>query len=578
MRPMTSRFRKHIYSWPFCLLLAALLMGASYACLHLVFETSDDNGIIAAASGALTGRPYGGNAYTSHLYGSLLSLLYSLSQALPWHTLLMLAALWLSLAAFLRCLLWICRRSQIHPAIGLGLFLALYLGILVQYVAMLQYTATAAFAATGGSALLWMGAGHPAPAKGRTADNTIGALLLLFSLSLREESFWVAMPLLGAFCLASSLARRSPKPLKLLMGVLSAALALSLTNQALYRLQEPGWEAFQQVYALQRQLLDYNNTDIMQQTAIQQLGWPQPTVQMLRSWYLLDGHMEVEPLTALLTALQQTAPSPTPYTVVKATASILRRYPMFGLSFLAFCALGLWAMARHWQAKRRWAALSIGFTGLYLLVYIAYFYGIQGRLPERAAFAAACPSYVWGLLGCLPTLKYTPKKARSNHPARRLAQPALALTLLALVCATASLAAYGGKRLPLRWEGTARDSQQAISQKVQAYVQAHPGQVIVTDIPQRYGPLSLDAHKNAAALVEWSHCMLRSPMYQRKLEALGFTTFDSGSLLAGQVRLLLSGPSSLDLLLTYLQTDFSGVTARLEEKGNGYSVYQLIGP
>lgn len=570
MKRFLSRHRAD--GWGACLACAGLLMLISFACCDPIFETNDDNGIIAISSGAFTGSPYAGNGYTTYLYGALLKALYSIWIGMPWHTLLMLVVVFFSLAAILKSILTVCLKNNVAIGFGFCVFLAAYMGIFVQYVTQLQYTAVAAFAATGGACLVLVSQQESAR-RDRAFSIVLAMALLLFSFCLRTDSFWVCMPLLVGYSALECFKRHTLRALLPCLAVLCGALVLSVANLALYRLHEPNWDRFRIFYDLRCELLDYNNTDLMERTATQVLGWPETTVKMLRNWYMLDEYMSTDNLRILLDAVKEATPPPTIGFVVKSTASILRRYPMFGVNFVAFGLWGLWSALRFAKAKQWADFLRIIGTAAYLALYIAYFYGILGRLPERAAFAAACPCYAFLALACLPSLQAGQENEKSTtaiRPAKRAMAVCMALVLLG---GAATLLFYGGDRLPLRWRGTKQTVSQTLSENVRDCAASHPSLVYITDIPQRYSPFYTGSTA-AVNLVEWGHAMQGSDMMQAKWKANGFETMSTDSLFDPRVRVMVTG-DGLDMLLAYLKTLYADVVLEAVEDGAGFGVYRL---
>lgn len=570
MKKSLSRYG--VDGWGTSLACAGVLMLISFACCHPIFETNDDNGIIAIASGAFTGSPYAGNGYTTYLYGALLKALYSIWIGMPWHTLLMLIVVFFSLAAILKSILTVCLKNTVAIGFGLCVFLAAYMGVFVQYVVQLQYTAVAAVSATGGACLVLVTQQESAR-RGRAFSIVLATALLLSSFCLRTDSFWVCMPLLVGYSALECFKRHTMRALLPCLAVLCGALVLSIANLALYRLYEPNWDRFRIFYDLRCELLDYNNTDLMERTATQVLGWPETTVRMLRNWYMLDEHMSSNSLRILLDAVKEARPSPTIGFMIKSTASILRRYPMFGVNLIAFGLWGLWSALRFAKAKQWVDFLRIIGTAAYLALFIAYFYGILERLPERAAFAAACPCYAFLALACLPSSQASQQNEKSTTTTRPAKRAMAVYMVLVLLGGGATLLFYGGDRLPLRWRGTKQTASQTLSESVRDYAASHPSLVYITDIPQRYSPFYVGP-TTAVNMVEWGHAMQGSDMMQAKWKANGFETMNTDSLFDPRVRVIITG-DNVNMLLAYLKALYTNVSLETVEDGAGFSVYRL---
>ena len=349
--------------WLLALLTALLIMAVTYALCRPIYETNDDSSIVAAASGAVTGVPYAGNGFTSYLYGALLAGLFSLNAELPWHALFLMGTAFLSLAALIKCFACMGARFRV-PCLALWAVPGgLYAGVLMPYVAMLQFTTIATLAAAGGTALLLCagsGRGHAA-----RFDRGIAGVLLLCAFALRVQSLWAAMPLLAAYGVLAWLeSPRSGRKTALCCGVALALLGLlTAADSALYRHNEPGWDAFCVFNDRLSDLLDYNNTDLVDELAAEAAGWPPWTTYMVRNWYQLDEHMTLDGLTVLTDAIAEAKPAPTAASLLRATGSVLLRYPMFAFTLAGFGLFALWAFFA--QALRRryiWLCLSPTFT------------------------------------------------------------------------------------------------------------------------------------------------------------------------------------------------------------------------
>ncbi|MDD3213996.1 MAG: hypothetical protein PHY64_09985, partial [Eubacteriales bacterium] len=491
----------------------------------------------------------------------------------PWHTVVMLLCIFVSLAAILKAFLDTCLINGVNPAFGFLLFAALTVGVLAQYIVTLQYTATAAFAAAGGSSLL-LTAWEDQSEKRRTASTVVASILLLLSIGLRADSFLVALPMLFGFGLVNALQAHRFRLLVPMLVVLAATLAISVINEGLYRINEPNWSSFRAYYTLRCELLDYNNTDLMQRVATQSLGWPEPLVKLVRDWFMLDGHMGYTGLKELIDTVNAAKAQPSVYSVVKSTASILRRYPMFALNFVGFSVMGVWAAVHLLRRKRWWETLRIVGLGLFIILYIAYFYGVRDRLPERAAFAAACPGYCLLSLACIPCL-WGDRREGDGTGAARLPRryAALGITGLITACAVATMLLYGGTLLPLRWQRDGQAERQAASQVIYNYVTAHPETTYVTDAPQRYSPLYTGPF-TAQNLVDWGQAMYGSDMFRSKLLANGFESMDTATFFDDGVRLILT-PEHMRLLLAYLEETDAEVKAETVVENQGMTVYRL---
>ena len=399
-----------------------------------------------------------------------------------------------------------------------------------------------------------------------------GCLPMLISLPVLFAMF-AAMPLLAGVTILMSVKRKKWRVLLPVLLVMGGAALTGLIDQALYRANEPHWDAFRTYYQMRVQLLDYYNTDVMEKVATQTLGWPVDTVRLMRNWYMLDEHMQLEPLTELITAVKAAQPEPSIWDLAKSVASILRRYSMFSLNALGLGVAALWALIRFGK-QRRWAeGLAVLGTITYMLVFIAYFYGILNRLPQRAAFSIACPTAVVLLLVSLPSLENNLKDASPRLRLRAIAKPAIWVMTLCLCMAMLTNAFWAKNRLPLRGEQNGQAVRAAISEHIRDYASARPESVFVTDVAQRYTPFTTEPF-TAVNLLEWGHAMRGSDVLAKKYAANDLNGFTTDTLFDSRVRLILSDGNRA-LFVNYIQQRNASAHLVTVDYGDGFTVYQL---
>lgn len=555
--------------WMAALLLAALLMSLSFACCRMVYETNDDSSIVAAASGAVTGTPYAGNGFTSYLYGALLASLFSIQPAIPWHAVILLGLIFLSLSALIKSYLTLCAEKNVPYTTVLVLFAALYAGVLLPYVVMLQFTTVPALAASAGICLLftsWNGL-HK-----KKAAFVIGFLLLFFSLLLRIQSGWVAIPLLLMFGITYKFEHhKNGKGIILICTAVTVLFGLvTVLDSSLYQWSDPAWAAFDEFNALHGSLLDYNNTDLATEASNNLPVWTPWLTYMVRDWYMLDARMTNENLSALLAAMEELRDPISLFGILKATGSLLLRYPIFSLSLAGFSLLALYAGIRLLKNRRYWAVLRIVGIYAYLIVFVAYFYGVLGRMPMRAAFTAGCPCYVLLLFNCLEAFEPSPE-CKACKP---LEKGVLAVTL-ALCIATPVI--NGNSFVPLRWEEQYQDRFRESSEIICEYVTRpeNADTLYLTDITMDLSPSFVYGDQLPANLLSWRCGMYHSPLYQTKLRQFGYERFTTENLFDEDVLLLVQDSAALGLLIWYIEVEYAFIEVETIDQGECFTVYRL---
>lgn len=555
--------------WLAALLLAALLMSLSFACCRMVYETNDDSSIVAAASGAVTGSPYAGNGFTSYLYGALLAFLFSAVPSLPWHALILLGLIYLSVSALIKSYLTLCNDRSIPCSVALILFAALYVGVLLPYVVMLQFTTVPSLAASAGCCLLLVS--WPKLCR-QKASFAIGIFLLLFALMLRIQSAWVTIPLLLMFGLSYDFERkRYGKGILLFCAAVAVVFGLiTLLDSYLYQWSDPAWAAFEEFNALHGSLLDYNNTDLATQASHELPEWTPWLTYMVRDWYMLDARMTEENLAALLNVMEAMREPLSLFAVLKAAGSLLLRYPVFSLSLAGFSLYALFASIRLLKKHRYWAVLRMIGIYVYLIVFVAYFYGILGRMPMRAAFTAGCPCYVLLLFNGLEAFEKDP-----DSPKNPISEKVLLTAVLALCIATPAI--NGNAFIPLRWKEQYHDRIRRSSELICEYVTRpeNADTLYLTDVTLDFSPAYVHGDRLPSNLLSWRCGMYHSPLYHTKLEKFGYERFTSENLFDENVLLLVQDASALTLLYEYLETDYAPVELETVDIGACFTVYRI---
>ena len=76
-------------------------------------------------------------------------------------------------------------------------------------------------------------------------------------------------------------------------------------------------------------------------------------------------------------------------------------------------------------------------------------------------------------------------------------------------------------------------------------------------------------------LVPWTCGMFHSPLYQEKLQKLGYDSFTTENLVDDNVLLLITADKALNLLTQYLESEFGSVEALLVDQTPSFGVYRL---
>lgn len=585
MKTLDTRLRaRERNRWLFSAMTALAALAAVLWVSGLTFETNDDCSIVAVAAGYLTGAPDPATVSSAYGYGALLAGLYGLCGALPWHTLILLAGNAAGLTALLMGCLTLCAEYGASFLWGVGAWLGLFFGVLLPFAAQLQFSAVAGLAMAGA---LFLMATMPRAASRRAAvlRRTVSALLALLAFGLRPNVALMLCPL-WAVLAAGTLLRRAPGRRGLLAFtacMVAGLCALYALDQALYA-AEPDWAAFAAFDRQATALLDYNAVPLTAEqlsAAAKAAGFSDELLGMVRNWYFLDSRIDAASLARLngaLAAIRGGSAAVSPGSVLRATASVCRRYPMFGWNLLGWAAAaGIAAVAglrrRRWQPAVQMAA-HLG----YGLLLIAYFYGVLGRFPLRLGYAVAVPTYALLLPLLFEALAGGGGRGDARpddaSPKRRWAAAALAALMLGGALRFAGDPADG---LALRGAPGRSRQNAALADAINRYVAGHPDRIFVTDYCQDFSPLAVFGVGQLKNLIYWGSGISRSPAALRQLRALGYEELNAGQFFDGGVYVLLAGgDGARDALTAYLAADYGLGELRLEERTERFSVYRAV--
>lgn len=254
-------------------LLFLILLTASYAILLLFIKPvdaiNDDWGMYSILSGAYTGTPDAHVMFFLYPLSWLLAKLYTLWRFIPWYGLFQHAVQILSLYTIYRRILRIRRRHNPQAALwpsALSVFLLLFFIVDLNVLAEAQYTTTAGLAAA--AALFCFTTSRiNQPHVGFFLDNIPTLLLAWVSFSMRQQIFYLMLPMAGMLWLSKWIIAARNKyegtTAKLLGFALLLCLGMGLlwgANAAAYSSDE--WSDFRKINHYRERVGDF-------------YGWPE---------------------------------------------------------------------------------------------------------------------------------------------------------------------------------------------------------------------------------------------------------------------------------------------------------------
>lgn len=275
--PRTARF-----SLLAAVFFALLLLVVCFGLLHPGYETSDDVGMIALASGYVGGTRVPFLMYSNVLYGLLLVPLYGLPGHVNWEVVTFVA---LDLAASVGLAYVVLARRRSLPARAFALSALMIVASHVLH--SITFTTTAAFASLSGFCLLLQAASKAAPR--RLVRAAAGTLLVVAGSLVRLDSMLLSLCMLLpalALCLSAFDLRR----LALLLSLpVALALGAQLADHA-YVSGAPAWSVFRRYDEARSMLHDSPRIEnVRSQT--KRVGWSKNDLESFRSWFFPDSHL-----------------------------------------------------------------------------------------------------------------------------------------------------------------------------------------------------------------------------------------------------------------------------------------------
>lgn len=264
------------------LVFAAFLLVLCFGLLHPGYETNDDIGMIALASGYVGGTRVPFLVYSNVLYGLLLAPLYGLPGHVNW-AIVTFVALDLAASVGLAYLILGCRRSMPQRAFALTALLIIASHVLHS----ITFTTTAVYASLAGFCLLLRAASKAAPR--RPALVVAGTLLVVAGSLIRMDSMLLSLCMLLpalALCLSAFDLRR----LGMLLALpLALALGAQLADHA-YVNRSPGWSEFRRYDQARSKMHDSPRMDNVGHK-FKRIGWSRNDLRSFRRWFFDDSKL-----------------------------------------------------------------------------------------------------------------------------------------------------------------------------------------------------------------------------------------------------------------------------------------------
>jgi hypothetical protein len=491
----------------------AVLFAAVFGTLTVGYESNDDVGMAAIASGLMTGKPSAELIYSNLAVGLVLKQLYLWTHRVNWYTAYLLIAHFAAMTGLLSAFLRI-RSSLLSVVLFCLLFLEYEVGLLL----WLQFTSIAIIAGIVGSLLL---TSRPIESGRARLATCYGGFLILLAGLMRSDSLFYGLLVVAPF-LADRLIRfRQWRPL-LSMGVfLAIVLAAAVLNEWHYR-SDPGWRNYRDAAAALMPVLDKQTVKYNEHTRpfFDSVGLSAADFRMMRSNYFADADVfsteRMRQMSSHFRDESRSRDDPWRYLEEHLSPVVVFKRMTYANMLLAFllCAGG-----------RLRLVLVGGIQGLWvlaLLFLLAIYWKIEPRIATPAAFALGIVVFEIVLQTARARTEAPDKTASGKMP---LWAKAFALAIVVFVYGWTSF-----RTVSRHWElsrinqSTQVDFRSLVQQVIDRYVERDPQAIFfnwgATFPFQDMSPFDTDRQVARLRIVQLGWNQL-SPLFDQRMRGLG---------------------------------------------------------
>lgn len=377
---------------------AALAIIAAVTLIPMYFGTNDDPYVIQALSGGggVASKPLPFVPFINFGLCWIISSLYSVLPMIPWWIIFNLLSIFVSLSLINNAILMRIFKSTrgVRYLPTFFFILIVNLGVSSYFVGRLQFTNTSALLVA--AAIIATCSGLP-QRKNKRGILILAGVVGMIGFALRTQSGLLGLFFWGitAFCLIMQASGNVFERLKSVRDTLLSlfiavigSLILILLNTVAYSSSD--LEASLKLQQAYGGFTDYPYVAYSQDPSrYQAVGWDEELTELVGQWFLMDDRITTENLTELneqnTAAIDELVEHPWS-TVLSRLHYISQPIPMCYLALLLGVAVTAFAFSTsRWERITAWVICG---SVVLLLGYLL----LQGRLPERAAYAVTIPA------------------------------------------------------------------------------------------------------------------------------------------------------------------------------------------
>ena len=560
-------------------IIAVICLIVLWSICPICFQNNDDKVIMYLTAGYTTGTPELGTVFGGFLWSGLIGIFYRIYSGIAWYTVLSLVVIALSLIVIFYSIYKSVESS--HIILRIAPCFVLFIGVLMYFMAALQYTVTAAIVGCGAVCALvtylytdirrrWL---------------VISIVLLICSFSIRKQIGWVSFSaalIVGFFALVKEVIgvgkvkaddeNNSTDSLSLRQIIIAAAaiiiaFAIVYVSNAIYE-KASGIADFNDYYAEAGNWIDYPHLDIADDTegVYESVGWDQELYDIASRWYFMDERLTTENFAVINSGYS--ADSLTVKEYIKRTIDLMQSSPICNVQLAAWIVI-LVAINGYAIINRQFNIMLCAADSLFVfcMLILAYFCILQGRFPMRVYEALLIIYMIPSVLMLLI----------ADNSDDRHKYNIIFITLGCLFIAGSFIAFPSGNMLKATYakcHDADRTQEIAEAEALESYAIVNSDNIYVYDyelsLPSDVFTTYIDGVPSNVLF--WGGWTYNTPMYYSQLAANGRDSIYAEDFIDGNI--YLCGRYVDDTMTAYMQSLFPDAEPVVVDEFDGIVVYQ----
>ena len=244
------KYKRYILA--FSILFNALLFMLVIANNPPVWYTNDDFRMMTIVSGAYTGTPSADIIFMRYPIGIILSGLYKITTLIPWYALFTMFCMYVPSCIFSYYLVKKTYEKKC-TALGIVLYLLLFLLLIQKYICLPQFTLTSAFMGVGAIALI-----HEMPEKNNGRHIVFAAFCAILSFAVRSKTFYLLLPVIALIIAVRILRDKHSLKKYVLWGISTIVICGLVFAVDMLAWSRPEYKEFKEFKEVRAEVYDYD--------------------------------------------------------------------------------------------------------------------------------------------------------------------------------------------------------------------------------------------------------------------------------------------------------------------------------